>query len=220
MYKAEINYDIHDWEILAVDAVLKQWRPYFKGAHHQIQMYPEQTNLEYFSSLNIFNRRQARWVNELVGWYFQILYQPGSGNGHPDAQSMHSEYHPKQEGTSIEENNNQMVHHVLRPDQPKSGEGYDIWTLAATTVCTPITVESLQSQGEPNILLSQILKATAMLNFVIHMYQDVIMSGRDEYHCLVAYDTVSARREDADVTLEDEVLGYKRRLCVPDSMDL
>jgi len=36
MDKAEINYDIHDKELLAIVAPLKKWRRYLEGAHHQI----------------------------------------------------------------------------------------------------------------------------------------------------------------------------------------
>jgi len=37
MDKAEINYDIHDKKLLAIVAVLKEWRRYLEGARHQIQ---------------------------------------------------------------------------------------------------------------------------------------------------------------------------------------
>jgi murein endopeptidase len=52
------------------------------------------------------------------------------------------------------------------------------------------------------------------------MYQDVILSGQDDKDWLKAYDRVLEGQADADVTLEDEVLWYKGRLWVPDSVDL
>jgi hypothetical protein len=36
MDKAEINYDIHDEEVLAIIGALKEWRRYLEGAHNQI----------------------------------------------------------------------------------------------------------------------------------------------------------------------------------------
>jgi hypothetical protein len=34
MDKAEINYDIHDMELLAIVPALQQWRRYLEGAHN------------------------------------------------------------------------------------------------------------------------------------------------------------------------------------------
>jgi len=95
MDKANINHDIHDEELLHIVAALKEWRRYLEGAHHQIQIYTDHQNLEYFTTTKILNRWQARWVNELAGYDFKRFYWPGSANGTPDALSGHSEYHPK-----------------------------------------------------------------------------------------------------------------------------
>jgi len=70
MDKAEINYDIHDNKLLTIVAALKEWRCYLAGAHHQIQIYTDHKNLEYFTTTKIFNRWQARWAQELAGYDF------------------------------------------------------------------------------------------------------------------------------------------------------
>jgi len=131
MGKAEINYDIHDQELLAIVATLKEQRCYLEGAHHQIQIYTDHTNLEYFTSTKILNRQQERWAQELVVYDFKIFYSPGSANEKPDAVSRHLEYHPKKGGGSIEENKTQPIHQVLRPDQLMSVAGDYVWTSAA-----------------------------------------------------------------------------------------
>jgi hypothetical protein len=74
MDKAEINSDIHDKELLPIVAVLKKWRRYLEGAHHQIQIYTNHQNLEYFTTTMILNRRQTRWAQELACYKFQIFY--------------------------------------------------------------------------------------------------------------------------------------------------
>ena len=127
MHKAEINYDIHDKELLAIVAALKEWRRYLKEAHHQIQIYTDHKNLEYFTTTKILNKQQARWAQELAGYDFKIFHRPGSANGKPDALSRRSEYRPKKGGGSIEENENQPIHQVLRPDQLMSVEGDYVW---------------------------------------------------------------------------------------------
>jgi len=190
MDKAEINYDIHDKELVAIVAALKEWRRYLEGAHHQIQMYTDHKNLEYFTTTKILNRRQARWAQELADYDFKLFYPPGSANGKPDTFSRRSEDRPKKGGGSVEENENQPIHQVLKPDQLTSVEGDYVWTSAATVKGSPIMVSSLQSQAEPLILSSHILKAIPMVKFDPHMYQDVIISGQDDEDWLKAYDKV------------------------------
>jgi len=88
---AEINYEIHDKELLAIVDAFKHWRRYCEGATHQIQVFSDHQNLEYFTMTKVLNRRQARWAQELVGIDFRIYYRPGTQNGKPDALSRRSE---------------------------------------------------------------------------------------------------------------------------------
>ena len=95
---AEINYKIHDKELLAVVDSFKHWRRYLEGAKHQVQVFSDHQNLEYFTTTKVLNRRQAQWAQELAGIDFNIYYRPGSQNGKPDALSRRSEDRPEKGG--------------------------------------------------------------------------------------------------------------------------
>ena len=95
---AEINYEIHDKELLAIVDAFKHWRRYCEGATHQVQVFSDHQNLEYFTTTKVLNRRQARWAQELAGIDFRIYYRPGTQNGKPDALSRRSEYRPEKGG--------------------------------------------------------------------------------------------------------------------------
>jgi len=95
---AEINYEIHDKELLAVVDAFKHWRRYCEGAVHPVQVLSDHQNLEYFTTTKVPNRRQARWAQELAGIDFKIYYRSGAQNGKPDALSRCSEYRPKKGG--------------------------------------------------------------------------------------------------------------------------
>jgi len=84
---AEINDEIHDKELLAIVDAFKHWHRYCEGATHQIQVYSDHQNLEYFTTTKILNRRQARWAEKLAGIDFKIYYHPGNQTGKPDALS-------------------------------------------------------------------------------------------------------------------------------------
>ena len=94
----EINYKIHDKELLAIVDAFKHWRRYCERAVHQIQVSSDHENLEYFTTTKVLNRRQAHWAQELAGMDFKIHYQPGNQNGKPDALLRRSEYHPEKGG--------------------------------------------------------------------------------------------------------------------------
>jgi len=106
---AEINYEIHDKELLAVVDAFKHWSRYCEGAQHQVQVFSDHQNLEYFTTTKVLNRRQARWAQELAGIDFRIYYRPGTQNGKPDALSRRSEYRPGKGGIE-----NQPVTTVLQ----------------------------------------------------------------------------------------------------------
>jgi len=97
---AEINYEIHGKELLAIVDTFKRWRRYLEGAKHQVQVFSDHQNLEYFTTTKVLNRRQARWVQELAGIDFKVYYRPGNQNGKPDALSRRPEYRPASSSTT------------------------------------------------------------------------------------------------------------------------
>jgi hypothetical protein len=95
---AEINYEIHDKELLAIVNCFKAWRRYLEGSLHMVQVFSDYKNLEYFMTTKVLNRRQACWAQELVGMDFKIFYRKGTSNGKPNALSRHPEYCPENGG--------------------------------------------------------------------------------------------------------------------------
>jgi len=105
---AEINYDIHDKELLAIVDAFKHWCRYCEGAEHQIQVFTDHHNLEYFTTTKVLNRRKARWAEHLAGINFRIYYRPGTQNGKLDTLSRRSEYRPEKGGIE-----NQLITTIL-----------------------------------------------------------------------------------------------------------
>jgi hypothetical protein len=95
----EINYEIHDRELLAIVDSFKLWRRYIDGSLFMVLVYSDHQNLEYFTTMKILNRRQARWAQELTGIDFKICYRPGTLNGKPHTLSRRSAYRPSKGGS-------------------------------------------------------------------------------------------------------------------------
>ena len=93
---AELNYDIHDKEMVVIVDCLKEWRHFLQGSPHRVVVYTDHRNLEYFNSTKSLNPRQARWAEVLSSFDFVISYRPGDKNGKADALSRRTD--PELEG--------------------------------------------------------------------------------------------------------------------------
>jgi len=143
---AEINYKIHDKELLAVVDAFKHWRRYCEGATHQVQVYSDHQNLEYFTTTKVLNRQQAFWAQELAGIDFRIYYRPETQNGKPDALSRRLEYCPEKGGVE-----NQPITSVLRKNHFEE-------RLASTFICSSARLSSLPARNWSKEFLEKIKK--------------------------------------------------------------
>ena len=53
---AELNYDTHDKELLAIFKAFKSWRHYLESPHHMIDVITDHKNLEYFGTTKTLMR--------------------------------------------------------------------------------------------------------------------------------------------------------------------
>jgi hypothetical protein len=94
---AELNYDTHDKELLAIIHAFEHWRIFLEGIEYPVTVLTDHKNLEYWRSGKMFNRRHAHWDLILASYNFVIAYWPRIQSQKPDALSMcadHSEIEP------------------------------------------------------------------------------------------------------------------------------
>jgi hypothetical protein len=60
MTPAELNYDVHDKELLAIVEAASHWRCYLEGARHTVSVLTDHKNLIYFTTTKKLTRRQVR----------------------------------------------------------------------------------------------------------------------------------------------------------------
>ena len=84
---AELRYDAHDKELLAIVKALKEWRAELQGSKYPTKIHSDHKNLGYFMTSNNWNSRQARWLQFLSEFDFRISYVPGKTNNAADALS-------------------------------------------------------------------------------------------------------------------------------------
>jgi hypothetical protein len=122
LIQAELNYDIHDKELLAIVVAFKVWRVYLEGAKHTIIVKTDHKNLTFFTTTKELTRRQARWAETLSQFDFKIVHCKGTENGQADALSRRPDY--EIQGKTIEPA-------ILR-QQEDGSLTYNHHTLAAT----------------------------------------------------------------------------------------
>jgi hypothetical protein len=81
---AELNYDVHDKELLAIFEAFKYWRHYLKGVGTPIDVVTDYKNLEYFSMTKLLTQQQARWSEYLSTFNMDICFRPGCLGSKPD----------------------------------------------------------------------------------------------------------------------------------------
>jgi hypothetical protein len=88
----ELNYQIHDKELMAIIEAFKEWKPHLSGTTHQVQVYTDHKNLTYFATTKELNKRQTRWAEFLSEFNYRIIYRKGSENGRADALSRRPDH--------------------------------------------------------------------------------------------------------------------------------
>ena len=82
---AELNYPVHEKEMLAIVRALKKFRTDLLG--HKFQVWTDHKTLEHFPTQRDLSRRQARWMEFLSQYDATIHYLPGEKNCVADALS-------------------------------------------------------------------------------------------------------------------------------------
>jgi transposase InsO family protein len=107
--KAEINYDIHDKEMLAVVSCLKFWAPELKACG-PFTIWTDHKNLEYFMVKRQLSERQIRWYETLAQFQFTLVYRPGVEAIVPDALSR------REQDTLGDDDKSSRFRRFLEPD--------------------------------------------------------------------------------------------------------
>jgi transposase InsO family protein len=110
MDKHEVNYGIHDQELLAIVECFREWRHYLEGSKHPIVVRTDHDNLRYFETATDLSRRQVRWAQRLSAFWFRVEHLKGSQNP-ADGPSRRPDYLKE---AATEDNSKQLAADELR----------------------------------------------------------------------------------------------------------
>ena len=92
---AEINYNTHDKELLAIFAAFTTWRHYLEGSAIPIDVVTDHKNLEYFCTSKVLTCHQARWSEFLSQFNLVIRFRPGRLGTKPNSLTQCWDVYPK-----------------------------------------------------------------------------------------------------------------------------
>ena len=90
MIPAELNYFIHDKELLAIVRALEEWELELLSLQEPFVVVTDHWALEYFLTKQKLRARQARWAEYVSRFNFTITYHPGCESRAADALSRQS----------------------------------------------------------------------------------------------------------------------------------
>jgi hypothetical protein len=97
---AELNYDTHDKELLAIIRAFEHWRIFLEGTKETVTVFTDHKNLEHWKTARTFNCHHACWYLTLAPYNFMIAYRPRKQSQKPDALSRradHMELEPEEQ---------------------------------------------------------------------------------------------------------------------------
>ena len=85
--ECNINYEIHNKEMLVVIRGLENWRHLLEGTKFKFKVWTDHKNLEYFMKTQKLYQRQTRWALYLSRFDFILRHVPGTKMGKADGLS-------------------------------------------------------------------------------------------------------------------------------------
>ena len=155
----ELNYDVHDKELLAIFEAFKIWCHYLEGSPTPIDVVTDHKNLEYFSTTKLLTHRQVRWLEFFCQFNLTIHFCPGHLGTKPDTLTRRWDVYPK-EGRS---NYASVNLHNLRPifTQEQLASSLCATFLSVPALCAAIImdIEKLRSNIHSSLCSNPITSA-------------------------------------------------------------
>jgi hypothetical protein len=91
---AEINYPVHDKEMLAIHELFVRFPHFMHSPAGPVVIRTDHRSLQFFMTQRLLSRRQARWAETLGEFEFVVQHVAGVDNGSADALSRRPDYQP------------------------------------------------------------------------------------------------------------------------------
>ncbi|KAI0991808.1 hypothetical protein K3495_g16379, partial [Podosphaera aphanis] len=91
---AEVNYQIHDKEMLAIISAMQEWKAELQSVAKPFTILTDHKNLNYFATKRLLSERQARYSEILQQFRYKLKWRAGTACERPDALSRREQDKP------------------------------------------------------------------------------------------------------------------------------
>ena len=164
---AERNYNIYDWELLAVIHALDHWRHYLQGTSYPVTLLTDHKNLMYFHQPQKLSHWQARWMMFLQDFDLHFVHILGSAMGLADSLSHLADPDTSSDNTDITLLPDDLFLHAIDTTL--------VDKLTSSTTSDPLVLDTLRSLSVgsplfPRSSLSDWHFSNSCLYFKNHLY--------------------------------------------------
>jgi len=160
----ELNYNIHDKELLAIFKAFKIWRHYLEGSASPINIVMDHKNLEYFLTIKILMCQQARWSEYLSQFNLIIRFCPGCLGTKPNALTRRWDIYPKGGDNGYASVNPHNLCPVFTHEQIAAF--FQAIILTAPTLCTATILDQNQLYSD---ILATLLSDSSISDHLLHL---------------------------------------------------
>ncbi|MBW0576343.1 hypothetical protein O181_116058 [Austropuccinia psidii MF-1] len=121
----ELNYEIHDKELLGIVWALKRWRAFLPSLSSPFEALTDHSSLQYFMSSEVLTRCHARWTEFLSEFHFSITYRPGRLATLPDALSRWDNVYPER-GEDFIRKNPMNFQQLIKEDEVQPSRYFEV----------------------------------------------------------------------------------------------
>ncbi|MBW0578458.1 hypothetical protein O181_118173 [Austropuccinia psidii MF-1] len=135
---AELNYEIHDKELLGIVWAFKRWRAFLLSISSPFEVLTDHSSLQYFMSSKILTCRKACWAEFLSEFHFSITYCPGRLATLPHALSFQDDVYPER-GEDFISKNPMNYQKIIKPDEIQASKFFAVNVDSFSNLCQPVT---------------------------------------------------------------------------------
>ena len=199
--EAELNYPVHEKELLAIMRALRKWRVDLIGSPFLV--YTDHKTLLNFETQRDMSRRQCRWMEELSAYDCKFVYVKGEDNSVADSLSRF----PFERMQSSSDADAAAIHPYTSPSPPLGGSQ----PLLSVNKKSPMTTIAALITIPP-----QQPKTVKPCTYEITVGDEFLSKIRDAYTtddwC---QKLLAAKRGMPDIVIKDGLWFIKDRLMVP-----
>ncbi|MBW0486959.1 hypothetical protein O181_026674 [Austropuccinia psidii MF-1] len=115
LLSAELNYEIHDKELLGLVWALECWRAFLLFLSNSFEVLKDNSSVQYFISYKVLTGCLAHWAEFLSEFHFTITHHPGKLATLPDSFSGWDEVYLER-GVDLISKNHQNFHQIMKQD--------------------------------------------------------------------------------------------------------